>query len=56
MHKPDGYNSPKGIANNAQRQQGPATGPAITTKVEQPVAKPVMPAPGKAATKDQEKK
>lgn len=43
MNKSDGYNSPKGVANNAAQKPGPVKGSPITKQAVQPLPKPVMP-------------
>ncbi len=51
MNRPEGYNSPKGVANNAAQKQGPAKGSPITKQAVQPEPKPVMPTTTKPTEK-----
>lgn len=50
MNKLDGYNSPKGAANNAAQKPAPAKSP-VTKQANQPAAKPAAPSTSKSTEK-----
>lgn len=52
MKKSDGYNSPKGVANNAAQQQVRGKVSPINKQAIKPVAEPVIPATIKSTEKE----